>query len=73
MSLPISTYPPLVSITESQRMLGGRGRGKIYALLASGELESVKDGGRRLVITESLLIYIESLKTAVGDHADDST
>ena len=45
-------------------MLGGRGRGKIYALIESGDLESVKDGNRRLIVTETLLAYIEGLKTA---------
>ena len=64
MSLQISTYPPLVSVTEAQRMLGGRGRGKIYALIESKHLQSVKDGSRRLIVTETLLAYVESLKLA---------
>ena len=65
------SYPPLISVAEAQKMLGGRGRGKIYALLASTELESVKDGGRRLIVTESLLNYVEALKEAnTGDNRD---
>jgi len=47
-------------------MLGGRGRGKVYALLDAGELESVKDGGRRLILTESLLAYVERLRAHAG-------
>jgi hypothetical protein len=71
MNIRTTNYPPLVSVTEAQRMLGGRGRGKIYSLLASTELESVKDGGRRLIVTESLLSYVETLKEAnTGDNRD---
>ena len=69
MNAQIISYPPLVSVTEAQKMLGGRG--KIYALLASTELESVKDGGRRLIVTESLLSYVETLKEAnTGGNRD---
>jgi hypothetical protein len=71
MNAQIISYPPLISVTEAQKMLGGRGRGKIYALLASTELESVKDGGRRLIVTESLLSYVETLKEAnTGGNRD---
>ena len=65
-------YPPLISVTEAQKMLGGRGRGKIYALLASSELDSVKDGNRRLILTASLLAYVESLKISSGGDTDAS-
>jgi len=59
-----TNYPPLSSVTKTQWMLGGRGRAKIYALLASGDLQSIKDGNRRLIITDSILAYIDSLKNA---------
>ena len=66
------SYPPLISVTEAQKMLGGRGRGKIYALLASTELESIKDGNRRLILTSSLLAYVESLRASIGGDTDAS-
>lgn len=41
----------------------------IYALLRSGALESVKVGTRRLVTSEQLARFVESL-TAAGEHGD---
>ncbi len=49
---------PLVSVKEAQRLLGGRGRGRIYALMADGEIDTIKDGARRLIIGHSLARYI---------------
>ena len=53
--------PPLVSVDEARRLLGGRGRGYIYGLLDKGELDSIKDEGRRLITGDSILTYVESL------------
>ena len=53
---------PLVSVDEARRLLGGRGRGRIYELLKEGSLESVTDGGRRFILAESLYTFIETLK-----------
>jgi len=58
---------PLVSINEARRLLGGRGRGRIYELMASGDLESVVDRGRRLIVSESLLRYVERLRAEQSD------
>ena len=55
---------PLVSVDEARRLLGGRGRGRIYELLKEGSLESVVDRGRRFILTDSLFAFIESLKVA---------
>lgn len=55
-------YPPLISVTKAMWMMGGVGRGTIYRMLNSGDLESVKSGSRRFVVTSSVLDYIESLK-----------
>jgi hypothetical protein len=62
------SYSPLVSVDEARRMLGGRGRGRIYELLKQGSLESVMDGGRRFILTESLYAFVESLKTTVVEE-----
>ena len=61
MDTPIA---PLISVDEARRLLGGRGRGRIYELLKEGSLESVTDGGRRFILTDSLYAFIETLKTA---------
>ena len=53
--------PPLVSIDETRRLLGGRGRGYVYGLLKTGELESITDEGRRLVTGDSIARYVDSL------------
>jgi hypothetical protein len=58
-------YAPLVSVDEARRMLGGRGRGRIYELLKKGSLESVVDGGRRFILTDSIFAFVESLKTGI--------
>ncbi len=52
---------PLVSVKEAQRLLGGRGRGRIYALMADGEIDTIKDGNRRLIVGDSLARYITRL------------
>lgn len=54
--------PPLISVNEARRLLGGRGRGHIYDLMKSGALESVMDGSRRFIVSESLFAYIERLR-----------
>lgn len=71
MNTETASYPPLVSITETMWMLGGRGRGTVYRLIDSDELESVKDGSRRLVVTSSILAYIESLKISTEGNDDE--
>ena len=55
-------YPPLVNVTEARKMLGGRGRGKIYKLIDGNEIDSVKDGNRRMIVTASILAYIDRLE-----------
>lgn len=71
MSENITTYPPLVSVTVAQTMLGGRGRGRIYELIDSNKIDSVKDGGRRMCVTKSIFAYIETLAHS-RDVTEDS-
>lgn len=40
----------------------GIGRTRLYELMASGALESVHDGRRRLIPTEALESYAQSLR-----------
>jgi excisionase family DNA binding protein len=54
--------PPLVSINEACRLLGGRGRGRIYELIAAGDLDSIVDGRRRLILGNSVSRYVEKLR-----------
>jgi hypothetical protein len=54
-------FAPLISVNEARRLLGGRGRGRIYELLRQGALKSVTDGGRRFILTDSLYAYVNSL------------
>ena len=39
------------------------GRDKLYDLMRSGRLESLKDGGARLITADSLLAYISLLRS----------
>jgi len=43
------------------------GRSKVYELLASGELGSVKVGRRRLIPARSLEEFVERLLVGTGD------
>ena len=52
----------LLTIEETRQAIGGRGRGKIYDLMKSGELESVLDGTRRFVLADSVRRYVENLR-----------
>lgn len=58
-----SHQPILVGINEACRLLGGIGRTNLYALLSSGQLESVKLGKRRLVRVASLHALISAAET----------
>jgi excisionase family DNA binding protein len=40
----------------------GIGRSRFYELLASGEVESIRIGGRRLVPADALLAYVARLR-----------
>ncbi|GGD61698.1 hypothetical protein GCM10010990_08970 [Croceicoccus mobilis] len=49
-----SPEPLLTSKANGRRMLGDIGSTKFDELIASGQVESVKIGSRRLVVIESL-------------------
>ena len=54
----------LNNVEESQQKLGGLGRTRIFHLLQTGELQSVKIGRRRFIPDSSIQQYIEGLKAA---------
>jgi hypothetical protein len=54
----------LNNIEEAQQKLGGLGRTRLFHLLQTGELQSVKIGRRRFIPDSSLQQYIERLKAA---------
>ncbi len=54
--------PITVKIAIAVRMTG-IGRSKLYELIKSGKVETVKIGSSRLVIVDSLRQFIENLRT----------
>ena len=51
--------PLTVSIRTASAMLG-IGRSTLYVLLGAGEIETIRVGGRRLVMVTSLKAFVES-------------
>jgi len=58
--------PLLLTVDETRKILGGRGRGHIYTLIDEGKVESVKDGSRRFILADSVRRYVDAM------HRDDS-
>ena len=56
---PGGALPLLLSIEVTRQLCGRRGRGWVYERISEGDFESITDGGRRLVLTQSVLHYIE--------------
>ncbi len=52
--------PLLLTVEESAQMLG-LGRTHTYGLVMGGQIQSVKIGRRRLVVTSSIEVYISRL------------
>ncbi len=62
---------PLLTIERATQALGGISRSKIYELLRSGELGSVKIGSRRLIPATAIYEFIQGLKRkAVSNDVD---
>jgi excisionase family DNA binding protein len=47
----------------------GIGRDKLYDLMRSGRLESVKDGGARFITADALRAYVAMLETEASKAA----
>ena len=58
--------PLLLSLNEADQAIGVC-RATFYDLLNQGLIESVKIGSRRLIVQDSLLAYVESLKSKASD------
>lgn len=58
----MSDKPVLISVNDAANQLG-IGRTRFYELLNSGEIEAVRLGARRLIVRESLLSFVDRLRT----------
>lgn len=58
--------PLLLSLNEAAHAIGVC-RATFYKLLDQGCFESVKIGTRRLIVQESLIAYVESLKSTTEE------
>ena len=47
----------------------GIGRDKLYDLMRAGRLESLKDGGARLITADALRAYVALLQAESGEAA----
>jgi excisionase family DNA binding protein len=63
---------PITATVEEFCRLSGIGRSTTYKLLDSNDLDSVKIGGRRLIIIESYLRLIEQRQGAAQASAENS-
>jgi excisionase family DNA binding protein len=52
----------LADTDEARQILGGIGRTRLFQLLKTGELPSVKIGRRRMVPVSDLQAYVERLR-----------
>jgi excisionase family DNA binding protein len=59
------------SIDEAIEAIG-LGRTTVFELMASGELESVKVGRRRLIPSEALKDYVQRLRTEQGSGGPEA-
>jgi hypothetical protein len=56
--------PFAVELKVARSLLGGAAYSRIYAMLARGELDAIKDGKRTLITTESIRRRQQSLPKA---------
>lgn len=52
--------PPLLSVEATRAACGGRGRGWVYKRIAAGDFETITDGARRLIVSESILRWLNA-------------
>jgi len=56
--------PFAVSIRVAQKLLGDKARSVVYDEIGRGRLEAIKDGGKTLIVLESIERYMASLPEA---------
>lgn len=69
-----TVLPPLMSIDRTRAAGGGRGRGWVYERIATGDFETILDGSRRLIVTESFLKWLDSKRNesiSLRKHEDE--
>jgi excisionase family DNA binding protein len=64
--------PLLLSIPETAKKIGV-GRTKIYELLGSNDLDSVRIGKRRLITSKSIYRFVENLRKLDGNATEART
>ena len=64
--------PLLLSIPETAKKIGV-GRTKIYELLGSNDLDSVRIGKRRLITSKSIYRFVENLRKLDGSATEART
>jgi hypothetical protein len=55
----IGALPPLLSVNATRAACGDRGRAWVYERMAAGDFETITDGGRRLIVTESIFQWLD--------------
>ena len=50
-------------ISDSCKIIGNKSRSSLYEKAAAGELEFVKDGAKTIVTTDSLIRYLERMRS----------
>ena len=64
--------PVLVSVDQAAHIVG-LGKSKLYELLLSGQLKSVKIGRRRLIPAQALKDFVDGLTDSHEVQADSAT
>ena len=62
----IKITPLLIDVENTRVALGGLSRANTYRLINEGELDTIKLGGRRLIVVESIQRLID--RNRVGAH-----
>lgn len=62
----------LVSVNIARAILGGIGRTKLYELIGSGDLRTVKLGGRTFFVEAEVIAYAEALPRGTPQAARSS-
>ncbi len=73
MTTEATTYPPLIGTPPACEMMGGISRSRLYILKDEGKIDSVKEGKRRMWVTDSIYAYIESLEHSQSGNGTSTT
>jgi hypothetical protein len=62
-----SALPPLLSVNATRAACGDRGRAWVYERIKTGDFETITDGARRLIVTESILRWLDAKRAEARD------